>query len=581
MEWTKSINIYTPPKRESSSTVKSELHVEEMDEMDKALSYNLKEHVVNTIDLFIEKIKSQAGVSNNNIANAKLTERDLFYLVENYPTLFLQDTFGNREVPTAIKEIAYALFNKFYPDEGTNNKSEVTDEDAKKILESVIKVNYKELCSEVDLEVVITLEKKKLSDILDSKTKPSISEYNDAVAATLTRIEKVIKIFKTVQEKGDVTAYSDILDYLTLINEVIPVLYYRATPINNISELKNAKHLINIKDIIEKFKEKPETLADALKYATTISDNVRKLQEKLKESRIVNKTYSNSNKQAIEKSREQQRKKEKNARNNEAARIEREKAEKQRKAEEKKREEAERDAELAKKKANNKAKEEARHAKLNSGLRHLEGERHDRKLKKQAYKGYAAMTKEVRDAENALAAKEREAAKGLPTGVGLKSRMAAFTKQPPTTPSKLSARAPESVVNQNYSELLKSFFNWLSEQLDLISMVVPGDQDKFTKFISGGIINKIAKQERFVGDTNASAFLSKIKIYIERKGGVPDMIEKWKNSTQNKITHAEEQFLTATINNSILVQTSRGGSGKMLTKRRKLSKRLQTKKRRV
>jgi hypothetical protein len=85
----------------------------------------------------------------------------------------------------------------------------------------------------------------------------------------------------------------------------------------------------------------------------------------------------------------------------------------------------------------------------------------------------------------------------------------------------------------------------------------------------------------YKNDKNASVFLSKIKNYIEGKGGVPNMIINWNNSTQNKITHAEEQFLTETINNSILVQTVHGGSGKMLTKRRKLSKRLQTKKRRV
>ena len=142
------------------------------------------------------------------------------------------------------------------------------------------------------------------------------------------------------------------------------------------------------------------------------------------------------------------------------------------------------------------------------------------------------------------------------------------------------------------NSLLCNFLSWLAEQKDILEQYPERaksfQKDKVNKTNNDIItlVNALCgiymRGERILtNDKSNNPTLVLLTKNIRNTGGVEKYIDDWIRDKKPHMTPIEKNTLISIVNNNILLQTIRGGSGKMLTKRRKLSKRLQTKKRRV
>lgn len=568
MEWNNS-NVRMLPEEEGMVT-----GVRNVELLEQATN-TLPRHINKTVELFIEKLKSEKQIKNTD--NAELDKYQLYYLLTTYPELLQSDFAGNTRVRTekTDAEIADLLANRYA--QNKDNKSDVND---KTYLLTLIHNNKADINQIFTLENIVEAELKKLSDTTSKQL--SVAQFNDAVSTTMNNIEKVMNMYKPIPETRSCIA--KLLHYFNVVIRIRSMMNKMPKQINNINKIKKEKQWPSVKKTIQILaNQKAETLENAVNQIDTAFKKLSETMESLSQSRkTVTKTYTNE--ANTKKYRQNARVAEQKKINNAAARIKYEREEQERKDAAKKRDKEALNAEIAKMKANNNAKEKVRHANLEKkGLLYLEEKRKERiEKEKRAFEAYGPSKEELNEqkaVEEALREKKAKQLAEESGGKTLQERMAAFTTKEQKPPKKLSFSAPVPVINQNYMELLEKFLIWLSTQQQLINRVAIAQKTDFINFIKDTILNKIRSKENFKNDIKANNFLYIIKEYINSKGGVHDiLINVWAAENMRELNAAELQFLAATINNSILVQTVRGGANKMLTKRRKISKRLQTKK---
>lgn len=573
MEWNNS-NVRMLPEEEGIVTDVRNVELLEL------ATNTLPKHISDTVELFITKLKTAKQI--NNTDDIELNKHDLYYLLTTYPELLQSDFAGNTRVRTekTDAEIAELLSNRYALEKQDVKNSDVND---KTYLLTLIHNNKADINQIFTLENIVEAELKKLSDTTSKQL--SVAQFNDAVSTTKNNIEKVMNMYKPIPETRSCIA--KLLHYFNVVIRIRSMMNKMPKQINNINKIKKEKQWPSVKKTIQILaNQKAETLENAVNQIDTAFKKLSETMESLSQSRkTVTKTYTNE--ANTKKYRQNARVAEQKKINNAAARIKYEREEQERKDAAKKRDKEALNAEIAKMKANNNAKEKVRHANLEKkGLLYLEEKRKERiEKEKRAFEAYGPSKEELNEqkaVEEALREKKAKQLAEESRGKTLQERMVAFTTKEQKPPKKLSFSAPVPVINQNYMELLEKFLIWLSTQQPLINRVAPAQKTDFINFIKNDILNKIRNQENFKNDIKANNFLYKIKQYIDSKEGVYNfLVNEWSAKSNQELNAKEQIFLTALINNSILVQTVRGGAGKMLTKRQKIFKGLQTKKRRV
>jgi hypothetical protein len=137
----------------------------------------------------------------------------------------------------------------------------------------------------------------------------------------------------------------------------------------------------------------------------------------------------------------------------------------------------------------------------------------------------------------------------------------------------LENRKGKSSINDEY---LNMFFAWLKTYKGLSNLTL--DEKKFI----ASLYTRYKDNEKFTNPEDL-LMLQDLKNKLRNLSVIVAEWSKHMKETQNKeISNIKQTILTAKINSILLQMGSvHGGAGKLLTKRRKLSKRLQTKKRRV
>ena len=133
----------------------------------------------------------------------------------------------------------------------------------------------------------------------------------------------------------------------------------------------------------------------------------------------------------------------------------------------------------------------------------------------------------------------------------------------------LEARKGKSSIDDEY---LNMFFTWLKKYEGLSPEPTPNEQN----FISS-LYTRYKNNEKFTTPED----LLMLQDLKNKLRNLSDIVKEWsthmKETQDKEITNTKQTMLTAKINSILLQMGSvRGGSGKLLTKRRKIAKRLQT-----